>query len=97
MSATTASVIIVAVFALVAIIGLVLFRQKAKLKMTGPGKTSLNFDGTNTPEAAIRARDLKSRKGGFSAQDGTGRGADIERVDVEKDIEITTKPNGPKA
>lgn len=97
MTPTEAGVLIVAIFALLAIVGFIRFKQKAKLRIKGPGNTSMDLDASNDPQPAIRAHDVKSRKGGFSAQDGTGRGADIEKVDVEKDIEITTKPNDPKA
>lgn len=97
MTAIESGVVIVAVLALVAIIGFVRFKQNAKVKIKGPGNTSMDFDATNAPQPAIHAHDLKSRKGGFTAQDETGRGADVEKVDVEKDIHIKTGSNNPKA
>lgn len=97
MSATTAGVIVVAFLALVAIIGLFLFRQRAKLKLKGPGNTTLDFDATNTPQPAIRGRDWKSGKGAVTAIDGTGRGADIDKIAADKDIHVEARPNGPKA
>jgi hypothetical protein len=41
-------------------------------------------------DAALRAKDLTSRKGGFSARDEIGRGIEVEKVRTETDIDLTT-------
>lgn len=47
------------------------------------------------PPPAIRARQLRSRKGGALLEDETGRGVDAEDIETEDDILIST--SDPKA
>jgi len=102
MSNATMAVVVVVIFALVIVAVVQIFRQKVKAKIKGPGGLALEVDASNTtpaPVAAVRVEDVKSRSGGFVAQDATGRGADVKKVEVEGEVRITSAlPNAdPKA
>ena len=102
MSNTTMGVLVVLVFGLVIVAVIQVFRQKIKAKVKGPGGLGLEVDASNTappPVAAVRVEDVKSRSGGLVAQDDTGRGADVKKVDVERDVHVTSAPpkDDPKA
>jgi hypothetical protein len=98
MNASEAGVLVTVVLAVVAIAGLWLFRQRAKIRIKGPGKSGLDLDVSNDPKAAINVDGAKSRAGGFTGVDATGRGIDLKDVAVEKDISATVKPKvSPKA
>jgi hypothetical protein len=104
MDATAAGVLIVIVFALIIIAGFVVYpRIRANIK--GPLGTGLEINGTpnETPpnQAAIKAEDVTSHKGGLLADDRTGRGVDVSRVEVEDDVLLSSAPpqapTNPKA
>jgi hypothetical protein len=70
MSTTDAGILIVIVLALVAIFAFLRFHQRAKVKIQGPGKTSLDIDATNDPAPGIVIEDAKSQKGGCAPTKG---------------------------
>ena len=100
---TEAIIIIIAVFALVAVTAFLVFRQRAKVDIKGPWGSGLHVDASNEPSPtnpAVVVKDATSASGGLRARDETGRGADVQRVQVEKDIEVSSRPPGgtdPKA
>ena len=91
----TSIVIIIAIFALVIVAAFIVFRQRAKVKIKGPLGTGLDLDASNQPEPptpAVRVKDAKSEAGGLLADDQTGRGADVESVEVHDDILVSSTP-----
>ena len=58
-------------------------------------------DGTAEEREGVRVTKSKSRTGGLRVSDKTGRGAVVDRVDVEKDIDVKsgdeTGETSPKA
>lgn len=95
-------VLAVVVFALVAVFAFVVYKRRAKVSIKGPLGTELNIDAENEPSGpapGVKIEDAKSRSGGLTAEDRTGRGADVKRVEVERDIKVTSAPppSDPKA
>lgn len=96
MNAAEVTLLVIVIFALVALGAFQVFRQRAKVRIKGPGKTGLDLDASNEQKAAINVEDAKSRAGGFTGVDRTGRGIDAKRLDVEKDINIAVDTQNPK-
>lgn len=106
MDTTTAIVIVVALFALIAVAYLFVFRRQGKMNIDTPlGK--LNIEGSNEessqpaqpvaePQPGVSAKEIKSRSGGLLAEDRTGRGAVAEDVEVETDVLISSENPGEK-
>ena len=96
-------VIVAAIFAVVIVIALLLFRRRVKATLSGPFKSKLAIDASNpdpqTPGAVVE--DATSRRGSIKAEDHTGKGAVARRVEAEGDISATSSPPeghpGPKA
>jgi hypothetical protein len=94
-------IVVIVVFALVVIVGLLIFRR-VRAKIKGPMGTGLEIDASNEPAGpgpAVRMSEAKSRSGGLAARDETGRGVEVSKVEVERDITATSMPPkpGPKA
>ncbi len=95
MDAATITLGIVGIFALVIIAALLVYRHRGSFGITMPGGTGVTFTGENPSPAAapgVRIADATSRKGGLTATDETGRGADVQRVDVEGDMRASSSP-----
>jgi hypothetical protein len=95
----TTIAVIIAIFALVAVAAFLVFRQRAKVRIKGPLGTGLEVDASNQPAPptpGVRVEDAKSRKGGLVADDQTGRGADVRKVEVEDDILVSSTPPGER-
>lgn len=93
MDTTAATILVVIIFALIIIAAFVIY-QRSKVKIKGPFDTGLEVDGSNEPapiQPAIRAKDIKSRRGGMVADDQTSRGVDVEQVDVEDDVLLSSR------
>ena len=92
MDKTTVALIGLGIVALAFIAFFVVFRSKGKGKIKGPFGIGLDVEGSNqaAPDPAVTVKDATSRKGGLSADDATGRGANVERVDVESDIRVSS-------
>jgi hypothetical protein len=105
MDNATLAILVIAIFALVALGAFQVFRRRAHVTMKGPLGTELEIDASNetTPGIpGVKIEDAKSRKGGLMAQDQTGRGVDVKNVKVDRTIKaISTPPPGqatnPKA
>jgi hypothetical protein len=88
----------VGILAVVAVIALLSFKHRGKVKLQGPGKLGLAVDGSNGEQGpAIQAEGIRSRGGGLTATDATGKGVTVKDVVVQKDISLSTQAQGPKA
>src|ERR1043166_3811695 len=93
MSQTVATVLVVALLALIVIVVANLFRGNIKTKLKGPFGTKLDIEGTNpsaADQAALHAKGIISREGGISAEDTTGRGINAEDFDAKLDVHLST-------
>jgi hypothetical protein len=98
----TLLLVVIVIFALVAIAGFGFIRRRAKVKVQGPPMADL---GLNAPDAhpstapAAKENDATNRLAGLTAEDKMGRGGGAERVKVELDITAKSAPGrpGPKA
>jgi len=81
------------VVAVVLVVFIRTFRRRARVKVEGPGGSRLELDGSNetaTASPGILIRDAVSNKGGLTATDQTGRGAVVDRVKVDKDLNVSS-------
>jgi hypothetical protein len=91
MDITTVSVIII--FALIVVVGFYLYRQRGKIKVSGPFSTSLELEASNPeppPPPGVRMEDITSHSGGITAEDSTGRGAEMRRAEAYGDIRASS-------
>ncbi len=89
MDSTTAIVIVIIVFAVIAVASFLVFRQKTRIKIKGPQGTGFELEADNTaplPRPGIEAEGIKSRKGGIVAEDQTGRGVKAKDFEAEDDV-----------
>lgn len=99
MDPQTATLIAVAISALVVIFIAVRFGDRIKAVFKGPHGTELSVEASNSQNPAnpaVKVEGARSRAGGLVATDHTGRGADVRDVDTLQDIQVTSDPN-PKA
>lgn len=94
MDTATASLLVILVVGLVVVGFFQVFRNKGKAAIKGPFGIAMDVEGRNESEASVRAKDVTSRSGGFSAVDETGKGISIEKVDVRQDIRLSNKGEG---
>jgi len=95
MDVMTLAVVVVAIFALVVVAILLVFRQRASGKIQGPLGTGLEWDAANAPPPttpAVKVKKVESRGGGLLAEDRTGRGVDLKDVKVQDDILASSEP-----
>ena len=104
MDTSLTAVIVIVIFALIAVAVLIRFRKGASAEIKGPFGTSLKVDGTNNdalPRGGINAEGIKSRKGGLLAENDSPEGINIRNVDVEEEVLLSNKnsakTNDPKA
>jgi hypothetical protein len=98
MDTSTVTIIVVIIFALIAIFSFVVYQQRgeAEIKILG---MSLKIKGSNEiPQSkpAISAKDITSREGGLMADDGTGQGIEVEKVNVKDDVLLSSNNSLPK-
>src|SRR5687767_2507706 len=83
--------IVMAIFAVVVIVVTVVFRQQIKTVFKGPGGMKFKLNASNpTLGPGVRAKNITSQKGGVTATDETGRGADVDKVNAHRDVNITS-------
>jgi len=46
----------------------------------------------STPQSGVSIEGARSRRGGLTATDATGRGAEVKNVEVEQDIHVSSTP-----
>ncbi len=93
MDALTAALIAVAIFALILLAAFPRFK-KVKTGIKGAGVT---FDlegseGDAAPSPGVRLADARSHAGAVVAEDPTGRGADVRRVEAHDGVRVTSAP-----
>ncbi len=114
MDSTTAVIIIVVIFAIVVLAALWRYRRQGEASIeVGGARVHVKGENDPTPAKAgaepsaqvaggssqpgVNVRDAKSG-GGIMAEDKTGRGVNIERVETEDDILASSEnPPDPKA
>ena len=103
MDTSTAVVLVVALFAVVIIAAIAVYRRRIRAGIKTPFG-QLNLEGSNEPPASrpgASIKDVESRRGGVLADDHTGRGAEVSTAKAEKDIVARSAPpseeTGPKA
>jgi hypothetical protein len=97
MNINTAGILIVAIFAIIVIAVLLVFQSRSKINLKGPFQTGLEIDASNEPPKqtpGVLVEDAKSSEGGLLAEDFTGRGAEIRKLEVKDDIIVSS--NHPK-
>jgi hypothetical protein len=90
--------IVIIIFALIVVAAFMVFRQRAKVEIKGPGDTGLKLDASNAPPPLIPGVTIegaKSRQGGLVADDQTGRGVNLKDIDTQDDILATSAPPKP--
>ena len=92
MDNNTVVVVVIALFALVFVVGLLAFRKRFKGSIEGPMGTKMSLDASN-PQAPLGAtvEDVKSLGGNVIAEDLTGRGASVRRAEAQQDIKATSR------
>jgi len=91
----TATLIGLAVLALVLVFALTRFpKVKAGLKGLGVGLDVEASGEGATDRPGVAAERVVSRQGAFTAEDGTGRGAQVSDVDAHGDVRVTSAPPG---
>ena len=98
----TMIVIVIVLFVLAVIAAFQVYRRRARVRIKGPVGTTLEIDASNEPVQStpgVKVTEAKSRSGGLTATDKTGRGVEVARVEVERDIAVTSAPEEahPKA
>jgi len=98
MDTSTVTIIVVIIFALIAIFSFVVYQQRgeAEIKILG---MSLKIKGSNEipqPKPAISAKDVISREGGLLANDDTGLGIEVEKIDVKDDVLLSSSQSPRK-
>lgn len=91
----TTSIIIVAILALIAVAGFLVYRRRGKVEINGPLGIGLKLDASNeqsAPSPAVKVDGVKSKAGGLVAEDNTGRGVDVKNVEVKDDILVSSTP-----
>ena len=100
MDATIATVIILAIFAVVIIVAFLRFRKSGNAEIKGPFGTALKIKGENNAPAkrtpGIKAEGITSREGGVMAEDTTGNGIDIKNVDAKDDVLLSSSSTNDK-
>jgi hypothetical protein len=94
----TMIVLVIVLFALVVIAAYQHYRKRVKVKIHGPAGTGLELEASDesaTPAPGVKVTDAKSRSGGLTARDETGRGVEVNKVEVERDITATSAPLKP--
>ncbi len=84
------AVLIVAVLVLVLIAAILRLRRRSAMEINGPLRSDRGTHVLDTLPTGpgVRVEDSESRRGGLAAHDDTGRGVEVRRVSVAKDIQV---------
>lgn len=94
MDTNIATILIIALFALIIVGGFLVYRKRSKIDINTP-LGSLHMESSNEETLAklgIVIEDAVSRGGGILTENTTGTSTEIRRVDVQDDI-IATSTN----
>src|SRR5690348_11171648 len=100
MDTSTLVLLVILAFALLAFASFYFYKQRTKIGIKGPMGARFDLEASNDPTPAVHIKNAKSRRGGLTAADRTGRGAAVKDVTVEKDINVVSsreEPPSPKA
>lgn len=100
----TTAIIVIALFALIVIGFLLVFRRRGKAEVKGPFNLGLNVEGSNDPPppiVGVNIEGAKSRAGGLNAEDTAGGHVNVRDVEVQNDINVSrgasSEDTNPKA
>lgn len=103
----TTTIVVVAILACIVVAAFLVYRSKAHVSLKGPGGVGLEIDASNQPTGGpaapvpgVQIEDATSKRGGILAEDQTGKGAVVRRVEAEGDILASSTPpkdSSPKA
>ena len=87
MDTTTAAILVVVLFALIAVAAFFVFRQRSSVKIKGPFETGLELDASNDPPPAsgVMIEDAKAGRN-VAARDEYGNPVIVRRVDAKGDV-----------
>jgi hypothetical protein len=103
METTTATILIVVLFALIIVSGFLIYRQRSNVDIKTPlGSLKMKASNDSPPtKPGVTIEDATSRSGGIEGRDKTGRGAVLRQVDAHGDIKASSEtpdsPPDPKA
>jgi len=106
MDAQTATLVGLAILALLVIFAVVRYRGKAKFEVKGPGGLGASFEGENQQAPSVQPaatrpgismEGVKSRAGGVHAEDRPGQGISMKDVDAHGDVQAISGDSAPKA
>ncbi len=95
----TTTIVVIAIFACIVVAAFLVYRSRTRISVKGPLGTGLEIDATNQPPAApttlqpgVQIEDATSKCGGILADDQTGKGAVVRRVEAQDDILASSTP-----
>ena len=98
MDTNTMIVLVIALFAVIVLAAFIIYRQRARVNIKGPGGLGLGLDAYNDKQPSapgIQMEDAKAVKGSVRASNEMGDGVAMRRVEAGQDIEATNKqPKG---
>lgn len=80
----------IAVLSLIVIVALFRYRRGVRARISGPLGTQLELDASDDSGRGVHIEDAKSKKGRILAQDGSGQGTTVKRVEAQNDIIATS-------
>lgn len=93
MDSGTMIVVVASIFAIIAVAGFFYYRQSGATEIKLPFAMSIKVSGSNAKsqsKSGISAKEINSREGGFLAEESTGQGIEIEKVDVKDDVLLSS-------
>lgn len=96
MDTTTAAILVVVLFAIIAVAAFFVFRQRSSVKIKGPFETGLELDASNDPPPAsgVTIEDAKAGRN-IAARDEYGNPVTVRRVDA-KEGDVTASSTRPR-
>src|SRR5207249_4818854 len=94
MDTSGVSVLVAVTFAVVAVVVVLVFRQRARIGIKGPLGMQLDVEGSNAPSPVAKGiivEDARSLEGGLHATDDTAGGVEARRIETKTDIELTSR------
>ena len=95
----TTTIVIIAILACIVVAAFLVYRSRARVSLKGPAGIGLEIDASNQPPTAptppqpgVQIEDATSKKGGILAEDQTGKGAVVRRVEAQDDIMASSTP-----
>lgn len=93
MDTTTGAVIVIALFALIAVVAFLRYSRRATADIQGSFGTNLKIQASNNQNpvtAAVKAKGVTSSEGGVTAEGTTGRGVDVENINAKQEVRLTS-------